>query len=117
MKYTTILIISIVMALSASITTAADKKAPEATKSTMTAAEKEAMAAIEAAEKSRKKAASVEGEWRDTGKIIKKAKAAMKDGNTQKAIKLAKFAERQGQYGYEQAVSQKDFKMPSYLKY
>ena len=76
-----------------------------------------AEAAIAAAEKSRKKAASVDGEWRDTGKFIKQAQEALKKGDTKKAVKLASFAERQGQYGYEQAMSQKDFKMPSYLKY
>ena len=76
-----------------------------------------AVAAISAAETAKKKAAAVEGEWRDTGKIIKHAQSAMQEGNFDKAIKLANKAERQGKYGYEQAVSQKDLKMPSYLKY
>ena len=43
-------------------------------------------AAIEKAETARKKAASVGGEWRDTGKMIKKAKAAAKNGDYDKAI-------------------------------
>ena len=79
--------------------------------------QKTAQAAVAAAETAQKKAASVEGEWRDTGKLIKKAQAAMKEGNFDQAIKLANKAERQGNYGYEQAVSQKELKMPSYLKY
>jgi type II secretory pathway pseudopilin PulG len=76
-----------------------------------------AQAAIAAAETAQKNAASVDGEWRDTGKMIKQAQAAMKKGNFDEAVKLANKAERQGKYGYEQAVSQKDLKMPSYLKY
>ncbi len=83
-------------------------------------ADKKAMAqaAIDKAETSRQHAASVQGEWRDTGKIIKKAKAAMKEGQFDKATKLARKAERQGSFGYEQAISQqtqKDLTTPSYL--
>ncbi|MFK5894420.1 MAG: rhodanese-like domain-containing protein [Pseudomonadota bacterium] len=79
---------------------------------------KSAQAAIDKAETSRQHAASVNGQWRDTGKIIKKAKAALKEGKFDKAIKLARKAERQGGYGYEQAVSQKsqnNLTTPSYL--
>ena len=103
MKIVTTIILSISLALVSSMAIAADQKAAEA--------------AIAAAEKSRKNAASVDGEWRDTGKMIKKAKAAMKEGKFDKAIKIADFAKRQGQYGYEQAISQKTLKIPSYLKY
>lgn len=77
-----------------------------------------AQTAIDKAETSRTHAASVSGEWRDTGKLIKKAKAALKAGEFDKAIKLAGKAERQGSYGYEQAVSQKaqvNLTSPSYL--
>ena len=102
MKIVTIIILSIAIGLISSMALAGDQKAADA--------------AIAAAEKSRKKAASVDGEWRDTGKMIKKAQAAMKEGKFDKAIKIANFAERQGQYGYEQAVSQKTLTMPSYLK-
>jgi len=73
--------------------------------------------AIAAAEKARKKAASVKGEWRDTGKIIKKAKAALKKGQVEKAIELANQAEHQGHAGYEQAQSQKELRVPTYLQY
>jgi len=77
----------------------------------------QATAAIKAADTARKKAASVKGEWRDTGKMIKKAKAAAKEGKYSKAIKMAKKAEAEGHLGYEQAVAQKELRMPSYLKY
>jgi len=73
--------------------------------------------AIQAAEAARKKAASVKGEWRDTGKMIKSAQKALKAGDYEKALKLAKKAHQQGELGYKQAVSQKELRMPSYLKY
>ncbi len=81
------------------------------------ASDKAAQDAIAAADQARKKAASVKGEWRDTGKIIKQAEQTRKKGDFDKAIKLANKAERQGKYGYEQAMSQQTLKMPSYLKY
>ena len=76
----------------------------------------EAEKVIAEAEAARKKAASVGGEWRDTGKMIKQAQAAVKAGEHDKAIKLAKTAKQQGMLGYEQAVSQKALRMPAYLK-
>jgi len=72
---------------------------------------------IDSAEKARKKAASVDSEWRDTGKFIKKAKAALKAGEYDKAMKLAKKAEDEGALGYEQGASQKELRIPPYLKY
>jgi len=45
--------------------------------------------AINAAKAAQKEAASLGFEWRDTGKIIKKAEAAAKNGKNQKAIELA----------------------------
>ncbi|MGD9000531.1 MAG: LysM peptidoglycan-binding domain-containing protein [Granulosicoccaceae bacterium] len=62
--------------------------------------------ACAAAEAARKKAKSVGGEWRDTGKIIKKAEAAMKAGDDAKAIKLCDQARRQGELGYAQALAE-----------
>ena len=79
--------------------------------------EADAANAIAAAEAARDKAASVGGEWRDTGKMIKSAQAAAKKGDFAAAVKTADKARRQGELGYEQAVSQKELKMPSYLKY
>ncbi len=87
---------------------------------TMTAKEPtaaDAEAAIAAAEAAREKAASVGGEWRDTAKIITSARVAAKKGEFGKAVKTAEQAKRQGELGYEQAVSQTELKMPSYLKY
>jgi TPR repeat protein len=72
---------------------------------------------IDAAEAARKEAASVDGEWRDTGKMIKKAKGLLKKGDYVAAAKLANEAAKQGHLGYEQAVSQKELTMPSYLHY
>ncbi len=77
----------------------------------------ETMAAIKSAEAAQKRAASVKGEWRDTGKFIKQAKAAAKEGDFTKALKLAKKAKAEGHLGYEQAVAQKELRLPSYLKY
>ncbi|MCU7846355.1 MAG: SoxXA-binding protein [Candidatus Thiodiazotropha sp. (ex Monitilora ramsayi)] len=72
---------------------------------------------IDAAEAARKEAASVNGEWRDTAKMIKKAKAKLAKGDYVGAAKLANEAAKQGHLGYEQAMSQKELKMPSYLHY
>jgi shikimate kinase len=72
---------------------------------------------IDAAEAARKEAASVDGEWRDTAGMIKKAKDLLAKGEYVKAAKLANEAAKQGHLGYEQAMSQKELKMPSYLHY
>ena len=64
------------------------------------------VAAIAAAKEAQKQAASVDGEWRDTGKMIKKAEKLLKDGDADKAAKLAEAAEAQGMLGYMQATSQ-----------
>jgi hypothetical protein len=73
-------------------------------------------AAIEKAEDARQKAASVGGEWRDTGKLIKQAQEAAKSEDYATAIKLANEAFRQGELGYQQAMSQKNAGFPSYMK-
>ena len=49
----------------------------------------EADDAIQQAKEAQKKAAELGYEWRDTGKIIKNAEAAAKEGNDKKAIELA----------------------------
>ena len=66
----------------------------------------EAEDAIMAAKAAQKSAKSVGGEWRDTGKMIKKAEALLADGNTEKAIKQARMAEAQGMLGHIQATTQ-----------
>ena len=78
--------------------------------------EAEFKAAIEKADNARKKAASVGGEWRDTGKMIKKAKAAAGKNDYSSALKLAHDAYRQGELGYQQAMAEKDVGFPDYLK-
>ncbi len=65
-----------------------------------------AESAIAAAKEAQKQAASVGGEWRDTGKMIAKAEALLKEGKTEEAMKMAEAAEAQGMLGYMQATSQ-----------
>ena len=72
---------------------------------------------IAEAEKARKKAASVKGEWRDTAKFIKKAQDLVKKSKCNKAVKLAKKASKQGELGYQQAINQQELKMPGYFKF
>lgn len=72
-------------------------------------------AALAAAKAAQKKAASVGGEWRDTGKIIKEAEAEAEKGDFAAAIKLADKARFQGEMGYQQAMSQKNAGNPAYL--
>ncbi len=103
MKLMMMIVLSIILGLAGGAVTAADQTMVDT--------------AIAAADASRKKAASVGGEWRDTGKKIKKARTLAKEGKFAAAVKLANFAERQGKYGYEQAVSQQQMRIPSYLKY
>lgn len=76
----------------------------------------EAEKAIADAEKSLKKASSVDGQWRDSGKILKAASKALKAGDYVAAIKKANTANRQGKLGYQQAVEQLVVKMPPYWK-
>ena len=64
------------------------------------------IAAITAAKKTQKQAESVGGQWRDTGKMIKKAGKLLKDGKPEAAAKVAEMAEAQGMMGYIQATSQ-----------
>ena len=66
----------------------------------------DAVAAIAAAKEAQKQASSVGGEWRDTGKMIKKAEKLLKEGKAEEAAELAQQAEAQGMLGYMQATSQ-----------
>jgi len=101
-KFTGIVFSALILGIASSIVSAADNT--------------QAQNAIAAAEKAQKKAASVDGEWRDTGKIIKKARAAQSESKYDQAVKLANKAARQGDLGYEQAYAQRELHMPSYLK-
>ena len=106
MNHTPLLLAGLLVFAIALPATAADKAAPDPT----------VTAAIEAAEAANKKAASVGGEWRDTGKMIKGARTAAMEGDNAKAGKLAATARFQAESGYEQAMSQKKMGTPSYLK-
>ena len=55
-----------------------------------------------------KQASKLGYEWRDTGKWIKKAKAALKAGKEAEALKLAKKIKAAAEDGTQQAVDQKD---------
>jgi len=62
--------------------------------------------AIASAKAAIKKAASVGGEWRDTGKILKKAQAVFDKGDYAGATKQANKARRQAELGYKQAMDE-----------
>ena len=63
-------------------------------------------AAYDAADAARKKAASVGHEWRDTRKMLKKAKSLAEKGDFDKAVSLANAAKFQGEQAVEQAELQ-----------
>jgi hypothetical protein len=67
----------------------------------------DASSAITAAEHEAKRAKAKNYEWRDTGKMIKKAKAAMKDGDFGTAVKLANKAKHQSTNALAQYEQQK----------
>ncbi len=62
--------------------------------------------AVAAARTAQKAAAVAKGEWRDTGKLLKKADAMAKKGDYATAIKLANAAKHQGHLGAQQAKEQ-----------
>jgi len=68
----------------------------------------DASSAITAAEHEKKRAKGKGYEWRDTGKIIKKAKKAMKAEDYAKAVKLANKAKRQSANALKQYAEQKN---------
>ncbi|MGD8926653.1 MAG: DUF4398 domain-containing protein [Thioalkalispiraceae bacterium] len=70
----------------------------------------DAASAITAAEHELDRAKAKTYEWRDTGKMIKKAKSAMKDGDFDKAVKLANKAKRQSTHALAQYEEQKNVK-------
>jgi len=64
--------------------------------------------AIAAAKAANSKAKKENYEWRDTGKMIKKAEKAMADGDDAAAIKLANKAQRQAENAVKQKYSELD---------
>ncbi len=73
-----------------------------------TVSKDDAMAAISAAKTEQGKAKKVNYEWRDTGKIIKKAEEAMKKEDYATAVKLANKAKTQGMLAQQQYQDQKN---------
>jgi hypothetical protein len=67
-----------------------------------------AKAAIAAAKDAVKQAGKAGGVWRDTGKMIKKAEAALEKKDYAAATKLAKKAKFQGEMAEKQAMSQQN---------
>jgi starvation-inducible outer membrane lipoprotein len=70
----------------------------------------QANAAIKSAMTANGKAKKLNNEWRDTGKIIKKARKAKGKGDFDKAVKLAGKAERQAKNAVVQYHEQKNNK-------
>jgi acyl-CoA reductase-like NAD-dependent aldehyde dehydrogenase len=70
----------------------------------------DAAKAIADAKAAQKQANSVGGEWRDTGKMIKKAEDLLSEGKADEAEALAREAEAQGMLGYMQATGQSEIK-------
>ena len=71
--------------------------------------------ALVAAKAEQKKAAAVGGEWRDTGKLFKKAEQAAAAGDYAKATELAERARFESEMGQAQATEQADVGNPGYL--
>ena len=83
---------------------------------TVAADEKSFDAAYEAAEAARKEAASVNYEWRDTGKMLKQAKKAADKGDYETAEKLANKAKMQGEMAVAQAKEQEQLWQSAVVK-
>jgi hypothetical protein len=72
-------------------------------------------AAMDEAKAAKKKAASVGGEWRDTGKFLKKAEKAAASGDCKKANKLIAKVKFQAEAGHKQALAEAKAGNPAYL--
>jgi len=79
-------------------------------------ANKDVAAAIQSAVKSIEAAKKVRGEWRDSYKLLGKAKKAYRKGDMKKAMKLAKKVERQGKLGKAQAIAEKNAGISASIK-
>ena len=73
-------------------------------------------ARLAAAEQARAKADAAGGEWRDTGKLLKQAQAALAAGDHQKALALAEVVEFQGEQGYQQTLGQQNLSFPDIMR-
>ena len=74
-----------------------------------------AKAAINKAKMAQKAAKAVNNEWRDTGKMSKKAESLVAKGKYSEAMKQAGKAENQGLNAVMQAKEQAGIGNPSYL--
>ena len=72
----------------------------------------ETSSAISGAEAEIAKAKSMGNEWRDSKKLLKKAEAALDDGDTETAHKLIAKAKKQGIDAQMQAKAQMDVSGP-----
>lgn len=54
------------------------------------------------------KAASVGGEWRDVGALLKRASEAAAQGELDRALALTAQAQMQSELGYQQAIEQRN---------
>jgi len=96
-------IIKLAVACTLALSLAACQSGPTKTLADANMALKSAMAA-------NSKAKKMYVEWRDTGKILKKARAAKGKGQFDEAVKLAGKAERQANNAVAQAMAQKNLK-------
>lgn len=96
-------IIKLAVACTLALSLAACQSAPTKSLDDANMALKAAIAANSAVKK-------VNNEWRDTGKILKKARAAKGKGNFDEAVKLAGKAERQAKNAMAQYKEQKNVK-------
>jgi nucleoid-associated protein YgaU len=88
-----------------------DEPATETTSDAQASAE----AAIAAAKKAQSEASALGYEWRDTGKLIKQAEAALKAGDYAKAESLANQAKMQAEEAIDQYyLQQAKFKLEKY---
>jgi len=67
----------------------------------------EAASAIKSAHEANTKAKAVGYEWRDTGKLLKKAEAAAKKGDNEAAIKMANKAKSEAMMAVKQQALEK----------
>lgn len=112
-KFKSVIVTAFSLLLLAGCAGAVAEKSDEAAK----AAPGGADAAIAAAKEAQKKAASVDGEWRDTGDMIADAEKLAAEGKADDAIKLANKAKAEGELGYAQAVEQaKSADMSLYIR-
>ena len=91
----------VMLAAAATLMLGACATAPSMTK-------QDASVAIEMAKQETAKAKKVNYEWRDTGKIIKKAEEAMKKEDYATAVKLANKAKTQSMLALQQYEEQKN---------